>query len=87
MPRRFLFSFALVAVGLTSSAAQAGTYDLNLTRLGSVNGSGVPVGDDAAFRSVASELGVLMAPKPVDSADSLGLSAFAISAQMSRPGA
>jgi len=72
-----------VAVGLSSSEAQAGTYDLNLTRLGSVSGSGVPTGDDAAFRSVASELGVLMAPKPVDSADSLGLSAFAISADFS----
>ena len=83
MPRRFLLSFALVAVGLSSSEAQAGTYDLNLTRLGSVSGSGVPTGDDAAFRSVASELGVLMAPKPVDSADSLGLSAFAISADFS----
>ncbi len=78
MPRRFIFSFALVAAALTSQEAMAGTYDLNLSRLGSING-GVPVGDDAAFRSVASELGVLMAPKPVDSADSLGLSAFAIS--------
>ncbi|HRI09523.1 MAG TPA: hypothetical protein PKW35_16995 [Nannocystaceae bacterium] len=48
-----------------------------------MSGSGVPTGDDAAFRSVASELGVLMAPKPVDSADSLGLSAFAISADFS----
>ena len=82
MPRRFLISFALVAVGLTSSAAQAGTYDLNLSSLGRVEG-GAPIGDDAAFRSVASELGVLMAPKPVDSADSLGLSAFAISADFS----
>ncbi|MEZ4451023.1 MAG: hypothetical protein R3B09_16190 [Nannocystaceae bacterium] len=48
-----------------------------------MNGGGQPVGDDAAFRSVASELGVLMAPKPVDPADSLGLSAFAISADFS----
>lgn len=82
MPRRFLISFALVAVGLTPSAAQAGTYDLNLSSLGRVEG-GAPIGDDAAFRSVASELGVLMAPKPVDTADSLGLSAFAISADFS----
>jgi hypothetical protein len=83
MPRRFLLSFALVAAGLASSEVQAGTYDLNLSRLGSVSAGGVPSGDDAAFRSVASELGVLMAPKPVDSADSLGLSAFAISADFS----
>ena len=83
MPRRFLFSLALVAAALTSQEAMAGTYDLNLSRLGSVNGSGVPVGDDAAFRSVASELGVLLAPKPVDPADSLGLSGFAISGSFS----
>ncbi len=83
MPRRFIFSLALVAAALTSQEAMAGTYDLNLSRLGSVNGGGVPVGDDAAFRSVASELGVLMAPKPVDPADSLGLSGFAISGSYS----
>ena len=82
MPRRFIFSIALVAAGLTSQEAVAGTYDLNLSRLGSIQG-GAPVGDDAAFRSVASELGVLMAPKPVDSADSLGLSGFAISGDFS----
>lgn len=38
--------------------------------------------DDAAFRSLASELGTLMAPQPMDPADSLGLSGFAISADI-----
>ena len=38
MPRRFIFSIALVAAGLTSQEAVAGTYDLNLSRLGSIQG-------------------------------------------------
>jgi hypothetical protein len=42
-----------------------------------------PTGDNDAFRSLSSELGVLMAPKPVDPADSLGLSGFAVSADIS----
>ncbi|MCA9690271.1 MAG: hypothetical protein R3A51_05375 [Nannocystaceae bacterium] len=43
---------------------------------------GVPVGNDVAFRTLSSELGVVMAPQPVDTADSLGLSAFAVSADL-----
>ncbi len=82
MPRRFLFSFALLAVGLSTSEVRAGEYDLNLTRLGDVN-TGVAQGDNTAFRSLASELGVVMAPKPVDTADSLGLSGFAVAADFS----
>lgn len=82
MPRRFLFSFALLAVGLSTSEVRAGEYDLNLTRLGNVN-TGVAQGDNNAFRSLASELGVVMAPKPVDTADSLGLSGFAVAADFS----
>jgi hypothetical protein len=82
MPRRFLFSFALAALGLHSSEAWAGAYDLRLNQLGNTDG-GAPQGDNAAFRSLSSELGVLMAPKPVDPADSLGLSGFAISADIS----
>ena len=82
MPRRFLFSFALAALGLHSSEAWAGAYDLRLNQLGNAD-MGTPQGDNAAFRSLSSELGVLMAPKPVDSADSLGLSGFAVSADLS----
>ena len=81
MPRRFLFSFALAVAGLTSTEAWAGAYDLNLSRLGSVNG-GVPTGNNTAFRTLSSELGVVMAPQIADSADSLGLSAFAVSADI-----
>jgi hypothetical protein len=82
MPRRFLFSFALAALGLHSSEAWAGAYDLRLNQLGNAD-MGTPQGDNAAFRSLSSELGVLMAPKPVDPADSLGLSGFAVSADIS----
>lgn len=83
MPRRFLFSFALAALGLHSSVARAGAYDLRLSQLGTMDANGVVTGNDEDFRSLASELGVLMAPKPVDPAESLGLSGFAVSADVS----
>lgn len=84
MPRRYLCSFALVATLLVSSEARAGKYDLDLTPLGTVGADGTVTGQDfAAFRSLASEIGVVMAPKPVDPADSLGLSGFAVSADIS----
>jgi hypothetical protein len=81
MPRRFLSTFALAALGLYSSEAWAGAYDLRLNQLGSDNGSG-PMGRNDDFRSLASELGTVMAPKPGDPADSLGLSGFALSADI-----
>jgi hypothetical protein len=83
MPRRLLCSFALVATFLVSSEARAGKYDVDLTPLGQVNDDGTITQDFVGFRSLASEVGVLMAPKPVDPADSLGLSGFAISADIS----
>jgi hypothetical protein len=66
-------------VSLAPRAVQAGNYDLDLTGLGSQQGGNL-VQDDSAFRSLSSELGTVMAPRPVDPADSLGLSGFAISA-------
>lgn len=83
MPRRLLCSFALVASLLVSSEARAGKYDVDLTPLGQVNADGTITQDFAGFRSLASEVGVLMAPKPVDPADSLGLSGFAVAADVS----
>jgi hypothetical protein len=71
----------LGATGLVPAVAQAGKYDLDLTRLGDQVG-GELVQDDEAFRSLSSELGTVMAPRPVDPADSLGLSGFAISADV-----
>jgi hypothetical protein len=59
--------------------ANAGKYDLDLTGLGSASGGSIQQ-DDAAFRSLSSELGNAMHPNPMDPADSLGLSGFALSA-------
>jgi len=72
-----------VATFLVSSEAHAGKYDVDLTPLGQVNDDGTITQDFTGFRSLASEVGVLMAPKPVDPADSLGLSGFAVAADIS----
>ena len=82
MPRRFLCLSALVATFLVSSEARAGKYDLDLTPLGQVQENGSVTQDNAAFRSLSSEVGVLMAPRVVDPADTLGLAAFAVSADV-----
>jgi hypothetical protein len=81
---RGLGSLASFAVALlVGASAHAGKYDLDLTRLATpVPDSGALVQDDAGFRSLASELGTVMAPRPVDPADSLGLSGFAIAADV-----
>lgn len=79
-------ALALTGLALWPGAAHAGKYDLDLTPLGTIQQQGstpVIVQDNAAFRSLSSELGTIIAPKPVDPADSLGLSGFAISADVS----
>lgn len=89
MHRRFVHLLAYTAtlgLALWPAAAQAGKYDLDLTPLGSLEQQGgnvVIVQDNAAFRSLSSELGTIIAPKPVDPADTLGLSGFALSADVS----
>jgi hypothetical protein len=82
MPRRFLCLIALVLAYFASSTAWAGKYDLDLTPLGTVRNNGTIVQDNAGFRSLASEVGAVVAPRPVDTADSLGLSGFALSADV-----
>jgi hypothetical protein len=90
--RRLAAPLALPALGIAlglalwPTAARAGKYDLDLTPLGRLEVQGtrsVIVQDNAAFRSLSSELGTIMAPKVVDPADSLGLSGFAVSADVS----
>ena len=76
-------SVALPALLAAPSTALAGKYDVNLTSLGSLTSTGTVQQDGTAFRSLSSELAVLSAPKPVDPADSLGLSGFALSADVS----
>ena len=84
MHRRFrhLGALAATAIWLVPEVAQAGKYDLDLTRLGQQSNGGI-VQDNAAFRSLSSELGTIMAPQPMDPGDSLGLSGFAVSADVS----
>jgi hypothetical protein len=79
MHRRLSPLTALAATAVAAGAswiapttAHAGKYDLDLTRLASQE-TGSLVQDDSGFRSLSSELGTLMAPRPVDTADSLGL--------------
>ena len=81
MLRPFLRLFGTIGLGLLvlPGVARAGKYDLDLTPLGEQTAGGI-IRDDAAFRSLSSELGVVMAPQPMDPADSLGLSGFALSA-------
>ena len=81
--RLFPSIIALAFAGLVSSEAQAGKYDLDLTALGDVDDEGNVAPDRVAFRSLASELGTVIAPKPVDPGDSLGLSGFSLSADLS----
>jgi hypothetical protein len=90
MHRRFVHLLPAVAslagLALSPALAHAGKYDLDLTPLGTLEAQGsnaVIVQDNVAFRSLSSELGTIMAPKPVDPADSLGLSGFAVSADVS----
>ncbi len=82
MPRRFLCLCALMAVYFTANTARAGKYDLDLTPLGRVRSDGTVAQDNEAFRSLASEVGSLVAPRPADSSDSLGLSGFSLSADI-----
>ena len=69
MHRRLLPHAALIATAfsLAPRTAHAGNYDLDLTRLGAQSGAGVAQ-NDAGFRSLASELGTVMAPRAVDPA-------------------
>ena len=75
-------SVALSALLAVPATATAGKYDVNLTSLGTIQG-GTVTQDGTAFRSLSSELAVLTSLKPVDPADSLGLSGFALSADVS----
>jgi hypothetical protein len=80
-------SLALGAAAVTllvAGDAHAGKYDLDLTTLGRQDPTtGEVVQNDAQFRSLSSELGTVIAPKPMDPADSLGLSGFAVSSDFS----
>ena len=73
--------FAVVMSATAISIAHADNNDLVVSRLGIVinDDMGNPVdvvGDPVLFRSLASELGVIFAPRLVEPADTLGFSGF-----------
>ena len=85
---------ALVAVMLVPCAARADDNDLSLARFARAAGpdmnGNIPVGavspDNAAnikFRSLASELGIVMAPKLLSPADTIGFGGFQFSFEYS----
>lgn len=77
---RAWLAFAAVFLG-AAQTARAAKYDVDLARLtSSANGVVQPRYGD--FRSLSSELGTLLAPRPMDPADSLGLAGFAFSADV-----
>lgn len=78
---RLVLSAAALAIVSFPQNAHAGKYDLDLTRLGS-DARGNITKDDNEFRSLSSELGTVVALQPMDPADSLGLSGFAVSADV-----
>ncbi len=82
-PTRFLALVALSTAALVASAdvALADKNDLVLSRLGRINGATV-VGSNVDFRALASELGVVMAPRLLEPADTLGFGGFHFSADV-----
>ncbi len=78
---------ALLALAGGARAALAGDNDLVLSRLANVvvDGDGDPidaVGDSGEFRSLASELGVVLAPRLTHPADTLGFGGFQFTADV-----
>lgn len=74
---------AVAAVGLVAIDARpaaAGDHDLVLSRLGLITDAGGgrmrTVGQNAEFRSLASELGVVLAPRLMTPSDTLGFGGF-----------
>jgi hypothetical protein len=73
-----------VLLSLSVGTAHAGDNDLVLSRLGTNNPTGDNViPDNVRFRSLVSELGVVLAPRFLTPADTLGFSGFQFSAETS----
>lgn len=66
-----------------SSAARAGDNDIVLSRLGNLVGAGEDaIGDSLAYRSMVSELAVVLAPRLLAPADTLGFGGFQFAADL-----
>lgn len=70
-----------MGVLLCALPAHAGDNDIVLSRLGTVNGTAT-VGNGAEFRSLTSELGVVLAPRLLSPADTLGFGGFQFAADV-----
>lgn len=80
-----LVALAILILAAVARPARADSNDLVMTRLSTVVGSGEDarvVGDNLALRSLASELGVALAPRLLAPADTLGFGGFHFSADM-----
>ena len=77
LPHRLLGIASISALLLASQAApaQADANDLVLSRLGQISGGSV-VGSNLQFRALASELGVVLAPRLSEPSDTLGFGGF-----------
>ncbi len=69
----------MLAVLLCAGVAAADDNDLVLSRLGTKIADGSYVGDSVAFRSLASQLGTVLAPHLLSPADTTGFSGFQFS--------
>ena len=70
---------AVTLVAIDARPAAAGDHDLVIARLGRLLDSGGTmrtVGQNAEFRSLASELGVVLAPRLMTPSDTLGFGGF-----------
>ena len=68
-----------LAVVLCASTAAADDNDLDIAKLGTKQADGTYVGDSVAFRSLASQLGTVLAPHLLSPADTTGFSGFQLS--------
>jgi hypothetical protein len=87
--RRGIAALATLSLGGTlamASPAQAGDNDIVLARLGKVTTSGgVPsavIGQNLEFRALVSELGIVLAPRLLTPADTLGFGGFQFTADV-----
>jgi hypothetical protein len=79
--RGFSAVLAILLCAVTARPAHAGDNDIVLSRLADVAGNGVDT-NDADFRSLASQLGVVHAPRLLAPADTLGFGGFQFAADV-----
>lgn len=74
-------SISVLCLAASHSPASADGNDLVMSRLGTISGGSV-VGSNLQFRALASELGVVLAPRLSEPADTLGFGGFHFSADV-----